>query len=137
MLSLRRIAAGSAVLAALWGAGLATTPAGVAKPAAKTAKKPAKKPAKTTRRKLPGGLIIEDLKVGTGAVAKLGQHVTVNYRGMLTNGTIFDESYKRGAPFDFNLGAGQVIKGWDQGVAGMKVGGKRKLTIPSTLGYGA
>ncbi len=82
-------------------------------------------------------LEIEDLKVGDGPEAKSGQNVTVNYRGTLTDGTVFDESYKRGEPFSFQLGGGHVIKGWDQGVAGMKVGGKRKLTIPPDLGYGA
>ncbi len=79
---------------------------------------------------------IEDLKVGDGPEAKKGDNVTVHYRGTLTDGTVFDESYKRGEPFSFRLGGGQVIKGWDQGVAGMKVGGKRKLTIPPDLGYG-
>lgn len=87
--------------------------------------------------KLDNGLIIVDTQVGTGAEAKAGQRVTVHYRGTLTDGTKFDASYDRGEPFTFNLGAGQVIKGWDQGVAGMKEGGKRKLTIPSELGYGA
>ena len=81
-------------------------------------------------------LKIEDLVVGTGIEAVGGKTVTVNYLGTLTNGTKFDSSYDRGAPFSFNLGAGEVIKGWDQGVVGMKVGGKRKLTIPSSLGYG-
>ncbi len=85
----------------------------------------------------PSGLKYEDTVVGKGAVATAGQNVTVHYRGKLTNGTIFDESYKRGTPFDFPLGGGQVIKGWEEGVAGMRVGGKRKLTIPSELGYGA
>ena len=82
-------------------------------------------------------LQIEDLQVGTGEEAKAGRPVTVHYRGTLTNGTKFDASYDRNEPFTFNLGAGQVIKGWDQGVAGMKVGGKRKLTIPPALGYGS
>jgi FKBP-type peptidyl-prolyl cis-trans isomerase len=77
-----------------------------------------------------------DLKVGTGKTAKAGDKVTVNYRGSLTNGTVFDESYKRGEPFTFTLGAGEVIKGWDEGVAGMKEGGKRKLAIPGDLAYG-
>jgi len=82
-------------------------------------------------------LLIVDLKVGTGAEAVAGKTVTVNYKGTLTNGTEFDSSYKRNQPFVFDLGAGSVIKGWDQGVVGMKVGGKRKLTIPASLGYGA
>ena len=82
-------------------------------------------------------LQIEDLVVGTGEVAKSGDTVTVHYTGWLTDGTKFDSSVDRHQPFVFNLGAGQVIAGWDQGVAGMKVGGKRKLTIPSELGYGA
>ncbi|HLM74098.1 MAG TPA: FKBP-type peptidyl-prolyl cis-trans isomerase [Polyangiaceae bacterium] len=81
-------------------------------------------------------LQIEDLKVGTGAEAKAGQTVSVHYTGTLTNGTKFDSSKDRGKPFQFPLGAGKVIKGWDQGVAGMKVGGVRKLTIPPHLGYG-
>lgn len=79
---------------------------------------------------------IEDEKVGTGREAKNGDTVSVNYRGTLTNGTEFDSSYKRNQAFSFRLGTGEVIKGWDQGVAGMKVGGKRKLTIPPALGYG-
>jgi peptidylprolyl isomerase/FKBP-type peptidyl-prolyl cis-trans isomerase FkpA len=81
-------------------------------------------------------LIILDEKVGTGSAAIAGKKVTVNYVGTLTDGTKFDSSYDHGTPFSFNLGAGEVIQGWDQGVAGMKVGGKRKLTIPSSLGYG-
>jgi len=87
-------------------------------------------------RVTPSGLRITDLEVGTGAEAIAGQSVTVNYRGSLTNGKEFDSSYGRG-PFSFRLGGGQVIKGWDEGVAGMKVGGKRKLVIPPDLGYGS
>jgi FKBP-type peptidyl-prolyl cis-trans isomerase len=83
------------------------------------------------------GLKIEDLKVGTGTEAKAGDSVSVHYVGTLTNGTKFDSSRDRGTPFTFALGAGQVIKGWDEGVAGMKVGGLRRLTIPPALGYGA
>lgn len=82
-------------------------------------------------------LIIEELQVGSGDEATSGQNVTVHYTGWLTNGTKFDSSVDRGDPFSFRLGAGQVISGWDQGVAGMKVGGKRKLTIPPHMGYGA
>lgn len=82
-------------------------------------------------------LQIEELKAGTGDEATTGKSVDVHYTGWLTNGTKFDSSVDRGQPFSFPLGAGRVIKGWDQGVAGMKVGGKRKLTIPPELGYGA
>lgn len=82
-------------------------------------------------------LIVEEIKIGTGAEAKAGNTVSVNYLGTLTNGTKFDSSYDRGQPFSFVLGTGHVIPGWDQGVASMKVGGKRKLTIPPSLAYGA
>jgi FKBP-type peptidyl-prolyl cis-trans isomerase len=81
-------------------------------------------------------LQIEDLKVGTGAEATAGNQVTVHYVGTLTDGKKFDSSRDRGKGFSFKLGGGQVIKGWDQGVAGMKVGGLRKLTIPPELAYG-
>jgi FKBP-type peptidyl-prolyl cis-trans isomerase FkpA len=83
------------------------------------------------------GLTIEDVTVGSGAVAAAGQKVKVHYTGWLTNGTKFDSSKDRGDPFEFPLGAGRVIKGWDEGVQGMKIGGTRKLTIPPALGYGA
>ena len=83
------------------------------------------------------GLVYEELTIGAGAAAAAGQRVTVHYTGWLTNGTKFDSSKDRDDPFEFHLGQGQVIKGWDEGVAGMKVGGKRKLTIPPELGYGA
>src|SRR5918996_3425382 len=82
-------------------------------------------------------LKIEDLQVGTGDEAKAGKTVSVHYTGWLENGTKFDSSHDRRQPFSFPLGAGHVIRGWDEGVAGMKVGGKRKLTIPPDLGYGA
>jgi FKBP-type peptidyl-prolyl cis-trans isomerase len=82
-------------------------------------------------------LEIKDLVVGKGAEAKKGDAVTVHYVGTLPDGKEFDASKKHGKPFDFQLGAGRVIKGWDEGVAGMKVGGKRKLTVPPSLGYGA
>lgn len=82
-------------------------------------------------------LQITDIEVGSGDEAKAGDKVTVHYRGTLTNGKEFDASYNRNQPFSFGLGAGQVIQGWDKGVAGMKVGGKRKLVIPPSMGYGA
>jgi FKBP-type peptidyl-prolyl cis-trans isomerase FkpA len=85
----------------------------------------------------PSGLIIEDVTVGEGEVAAAGQDVTVHYTGWLTDGKKFDSSKDRGDPFEFPLGGGRVIKGWDEGVQGMKVGGTRKLTIPPALGYGA
>lgn len=82
-------------------------------------------------------LKIEDLKLGAGAEATKGKRVTVHYVGTLTTGSKFDSSRDRNEGFKFALGAGEVIKGWDEGVAGMKVGGLRKLTIPPELGYGA
>lgn len=82
-------------------------------------------------------LKIETLKPGNGAEAKSGNTVSVHYVGTLTDGSKFDSSRDRGRPFEFPLGGGRVIKGWDQGVAGMKVGEVRKLTIPPELGYGA
>ncbi|MBI1283701.1 MAG: FKBP-type peptidyl-prolyl cis-trans isomerase [Thiobacillus sp.] len=82
-------------------------------------------------------LIIEELTVGNGPTATAGQSVSVHYTGWLTNGQKFDSSVDRNDPFEFNLGMGHVIPGWDQGVAGMQVGGKRKLTIPPELAYGA
>jgi peptidylprolyl isomerase len=84
----------------------------------------------------PSGLKFVDTVVGTGAQPQKGQTVTVHYSGYLVDGKKFDSSVDRGQPFSFVLGVGQVIKGWDEGVATMKVGGKRKLTIPPELGYG-
>lgn len=86
--------------------------------------------------KMENGLHIQDLKVGTGPEVRLGQGLTMHYSGTLEDGTKFDSSYDRGEPFKFVLGAGQVIQGWDLGIQGMKVGGKRKLIIPPALGYG-
>ena len=83
------------------------------------------------------GLIIEELVLGEGATAAAGRSVTVHYTGWLTDGKKFDSSKDRGDPFVFPLGAGHVIRGWDEGVQDMKVGGSRKLTIPPELGYGA
>jgi FKBP-type peptidyl-prolyl cis-trans isomerase len=85
----------------------------------------------------PADLVMEDKLIGTGTEAVAGKKVTVHYSGFLTNGTMFDSSIPRKTPFTFILGAGEVIQGWDRGVVGMKVGGKRKLTIPSKYGYGA
>ena len=87
--------------------------------------------------KTASGLQYWDIKVGTGAVAKAGSHVTVHYTGWLTTGKKFDSSVDAHHPFDFTIAQGDVIKGWDEGVAGMKVGGKRQLRIPPELGYGA
>lgn len=83
-----------------------------------------------------GKLVSKDLVVGTGTVAKTGDTVSVHYLGTFADGKEFDGSKKRGKPFDFTLGQGGVIKGWDQGVVGMKIGGKRKLVIPPSLAYG-
>jgi peptidylprolyl isomerase len=85
----------------------------------------------------PSGLAYQDAKVGTGASPVKGKMVTVHYTGWLVNGTKFDSSVDRKEPFKFNIGAQQVIPGWDEGVMTMKVGGKRRLTIPANLGYGA
>ncbi|MEY2632536.1 MAG: hypothetical protein RIR00_1190 [Pseudomonadota bacterium] len=82
-------------------------------------------------------LVIEDIVVGTGDTAQAGQYVTVHYTGWLTTGKKFDSSKDRDDPFAFPLGRGHVIRGWDEGVQGMQVGGVRKLTIPPELGYGA
>jgi len=82
-------------------------------------------------------LKVEILTPGEGAVAEAGQKVSVHYTGWLTDGTKFDSSVDRGTPFEFPLGAGRVIQGWDKGVEGMKIGEKRKLTIPPEMGYGA
>ncbi len=90
----------------------------------------------TKRVKLEGGLEYEDLVVGSGAEAKSGDMIATHYNGTLSDGTKFDSSYDRGQPFAFILGGGMVIKGWDVGIVGMKVGGKRKLMIPPQMGYG-
>ena len=89
------------------------------------------------KQTMSNGLVIEDLKIGDGQEVEKLNIVTVNYTGLLENGTKFDSSLNPGrTPFRFTVGAGQVIKGWDEGLMGMKIGGKRKLTIPPELGYG-
>lgn len=90
-----------------------------------------------TPTKNASGLEYIDMAVGTGAAPQVGQTVSVHYTGWLTDGKKFDSSRDRGQPFQFPLGRGQVIKGWDEGVAGMKIGGQRRLFIPAALGYGA
>jgi FKBP-type peptidyl-prolyl cis-trans isomerase FkpA len=90
-----------------------------------------------TFERTASGLHVKDLQVGSGEEANPGESVVVHYTGWLPDGTKFDSSRDRNAPFEFALGAGAVIAGWDEGVAGMKVGGRRKLVIPPTLGYGA
>src|SRR5262245_48811634 len=98
---------------------------------------PDQKPKKTSDSvTTPSGLKYIDVLVGNGAEAKAGQTITVHYLGTFADGKKFDSSLDRMQPFTFNLGSGQVIKGWDEGVAGMKEGGKRKLIIPPGLGYG-
>ena len=88
------------------------------------------------QRTTDSGLIVEDIIVGQGAAAEKGQYVSVHYTGWLTDGKKFDSSKDRNEPFSFPLGAGHVIRGWDEGVQGMQAGGTRKLTIPPQLGYG-
>lgn len=85
---------------------------------------------------MDNGLKIQDVQVGTGKEAKVGSVITAHYTGYLENGTVFDSSVSRGQPFSFTLGRGEVIRGWDIGIQGMKEGGKRRLIIPSTLAYG-
>ena len=85
---------------------------------------------------ISSGLIKEDLVIGKGEIAALGNDVVVHYVGHMADGTQFDSSIKRRDPLDFSLGAGDVIRGWDEGIQGMKVGGKRRLTIPPELAYG-
>lgn len=97
------------------------------------------KPATITKsqtKTMQKDLKIEDIKVGSGSAVKSGDTVIINYVGTLEDGTKFDSSYDRGEPFETQIGVGRVIEGWDKGVVGMKVGGKRKLIIPPSLGYG-
>ncbi len=116
---------------------IATADPVAAKPAATPAATPAPAPTPAAPAAPEPKFEAKDVVVGKGAEATDGKMVRVHYTGTLLNGTKFDSSLDRKEPFEFKLGAGMVIKGWDQGVKGMKVGGKRKLTIPSPLGYGA
>lgn len=119
-----------------------TAPVTAEKPEKTAAAKPTKAPVKPPKPAAAAkpvsipGLVIKDVKVGSGATATPGKTVTVHYTGRLTSGKKFDSSLDRNEPFTFTLGAGEVIPGWDKGVAGMRVGGKRKLTISPELGYG-
>jgi len=137
-----RFAAAYALVLALVALGVACSQGEAPKQTEPAAKPVAATPAQPTTAAptQPGVTVtelqIENTKIGTGAEAVAGKSVMVHYTGWLTDGTKFDSSKDHGQPFSFQLGAGQVIKGWDQGVAGMKVGGIRKLTIPSSLGYG-
>ena len=120
-----------------------TTPATTVAPATTAAKPSASTAPKqepyvlTNPTTTPSGLKYQDEVVGTGASPQTGRRVTVHYTGKLTNGTKFDSSVDRGQPFEFVIGVGQVIKGWDEGVMTMKVGGKRLLYIPAALAYGS
>jgi peptidylprolyl isomerase len=116
----------------------ASTPATTDTAAAPTTAKPRPKPkVNVPKGKAPKKLVIKDLIPGTGQAAKAGDPITVNYIGVnYANGKPFDNSYDRGQPFPFQLGGGQVIPGWDQGLVGMKVGGRRELVIPPSLAYG-
>lgn len=109
------------------------------KPAAAPAKATTAEKKETKSMTLPGGLIATDVTTGTGTEAKSGDTVRVHYTGTLNDakGAKFDSSRDRNDPFEFHLGAGEVIKGWDEGVKGMKIGGKRTLTIPPEMGYGS
>jgi FKBP-type peptidyl-prolyl cis-trans isomerase len=129
-------AAAAALAGTAWAAG-PDSPEATAK-AANTSRSSIKSDAKAEPKAvtLPSGLKYVDLELGTGTEFKTNMLVLVNYEAWLADGTKFDSSYDRREPFNFKVGAGQVIQGWDEGVVGMKVGGKRRLTIPPALGYG-
>lgn len=98
---------------------------------------PSNVPAAIASQSFPDGLKVEDYKIGTGSAVKTGDKITINYIGALENGQKFDSSYDRGKPFETQIGVGLVIKGWDEGIIGMQVGGQRRLIIPASLGYGS
>ena len=115
----------------------ASTEASTTQAAPATAKPRSKPTVKVPGGQPPKKLVVKDLIVGTGPAAKVGDPITVNYIGVnFQGGKMFDNSYDRGQPFPFQLGGGQVIPGWDSGLVGMKVGGRRQLTIPPSLAYG-
>jgi peptidylprolyl isomerase len=119
---------------------ITSTPSAIAAPTSNPTSEISMTPAKPTTAEIittASGLKYQEITIGTGAVPKQGNKVTVHYIGTLENGTKFDSSRDRNRPFDFNLGVGQVIKGWDEGLSTMRVGGRRILTIPADLGYGA
>ncbi|HEX2173677.1 MAG TPA: FKBP-type peptidyl-prolyl cis-trans isomerase [Dehalococcoidia bacterium] len=148
-----RAAFAAAIVLLAAGCGSGASPAATVAPAKTAGTQPAAKPATSPAAKAAGlpspspspvgpvqttasGLQYQDLVVGTGPSPQPGQTAVVHYTGWLTDGTKFDSSLDRGQPFPFPIGAGKVIRGWDEGVATMKVGGKRRLTIPAQLGYG-
>ena len=106
-------------------------------PTASVTPLPTPTPEPDNTKQMENGLKIQDLKVGTGQEVKAGDTITVNYVGALENGTVFDASAKHGGPATFQIGVGDLIKGWDLGIPGMKIGGKRKLIVSPSLGYGS
>jgi FKBP-type peptidyl-prolyl cis-trans isomerase FkpA len=115
----------------------AETPSSQPAPAMASAQPPGEPAGSAQPVEMPGGLRYVDLKVGDGDIAEAGLTASVHYTGWLTDGTKFDSSVDRGQPFEFKIGGGGVIRGWEEGVKGMRIGGKRKLTIPPDMGYGA
>ncbi len=121
-------------LVALVAAGCGASSGSPSKSAPAAATPPAQE---TKAHRLASGLVYVDVQMGVGKMAEPGTMVSVNYTGRLMDGTEFDGSSKRGVPYTFQLGAGSVIQGWEQGIRGMRIGGKRRLTVPPDLGYGA